>query len=85
MFSGYAPHAHVCSDSTYVRVGGKWNYICLLIDLYNREIVGYAAGERKDARLVKLAFATLDFPMTDIEVFHTDRGSEFDSTQIDEM
>lgn len=62
-----------------------WNYICLLIDLYNREIVGHAVGERKDARLVKSAFATLDFPISDIEVFHTDRGSEFDNAQIDEM
>lgn len=62
-----------------------WNYICLLIDLYNREIVGHAAGERKDARLVKSVFATLDFPISDIEVFHTDRGSEFDNAQIDEM
>lgn len=84
-FDGYSPRTHICSDLTYVRVGGRWNYICLLIDLYNREIVGHAAGERKDARLVKSAFATLDFPISDIEVFHTDRGSEFDNAQIDEM
>ena len=57
-----------------MRVGARWCYVCLLIDLYNREIVGHAAGERKDARLVKPAFATLSFPLDDIEVFHTDRG-----------
>ena len=34
----------VVSDLTYVNVAGKWNYICLLVDLYNREIIGYAAG-----------------------------------------
>ena len=28
--------------------------------------------------------ATLDFPLTDVQVFHTDRGSEFDNTGIDE-
>ena len=84
-FNGHKPHTHVCSDPTYVKVCGKWCYICLLIDLYNREIVGHAAGERKDARLVKSAFATLDFPISNIEVFHTDRGSEFDNAQIDEM
>ena len=37
----------VVSDLTYVNVGGKWNYICLMLDLYNREIVGYAAGKKK--------------------------------------
>ena len=84
-FDGRAPRAHVVSDLTYVRVGARWCYVCLLIDLYNREIVGHAAGERKDAHLVKSAFATLDFPISDIEVFHTDRGSEFDNAEIDEM
>ena len=43
----------VVSDLTYVNVSGKWNYICLMLDLYNREIVGYAAGKNKDAKLVK--------------------------------
>lgn len=39
----------VVSDLTYVNVKGKWNYICLIIDLYNREIIGYAAGKHKTA------------------------------------
>ena len=37
----------------------------------------------KDARLVKAAFATLGFPLTDIGVLHTDRGSEFANSGID--
>ena len=41
------------SDLTYVNVAGKWHYICLLINLFNREIVGYSAGAKKDAILVK--------------------------------
>ena len=55
-----------------MRVGGGWNYVCLLVDLSNREIVGHSAGPRKDAALVRAAFATLEFPISDIEVFHTD-------------
>ena len=84
-FGGRAPRTHVCGDLTYVRVGGGWNYVCLLVDLGNREIVGHSAGPRKDAALVRAAFATLEFPISDIEVFHTDRGSEFDNAKIDEM
>lgn len=84
-FDGHAPHTHVVSDLTYVRVGGRWNYVCLLVDLYNREIVGHAAGEHKDAKLVKSAFATVSFPLTDVDVFHTDRGGEFDNIAIDDM
>ena len=56
---------------------------------YNRfvqaSIVGHAASNKKDARLVKSALATLDFPLTNIEVFHTDRGSEFDNKELTEV
>ena len=65
--------------------GVQWNYVCLLIDLRNREIVGRTAGVHKNARLVKSVFAMLDFPLGNIEVFHADRGSEFDSMAIDEL
>lgn len=84
-FGGRAPRTHICSDLTYVRVGASWNYVCLIVDLCNREIVGHSAGPGKDARLVKSAFATPSLPISDIEVFHTDRGSEFDSAEIDPM
>ena len=86
-FNGRAPRTHVCSDLTYVRVAGsRWCYVCLLVDLYNREIVGHSAGARKDgAAAVEAAFATLEFPVSDIEVFHTDCGSEFDNAEIDLM
>ena len=84
-FDGYAPHTHLASDLTYVRVGGGWAYVCLLVDLANRGIAGHSVGRTRDASLVLGAFATLDFPLTDVQVFHTDRGSEFDNTRIDEL
>lgn len=40
------------------RTGRKWSYVCLLVDLYNREIVGHSVGDRRDSDLVKAAFAT---------------------------
>ena len=39
----------------------------------------------RDAGLVLGAFAALDFPLTDVRVFHTDRGGRFDDTGIDEL
>lgn len=84
-FGGRAPRTHICSDPTYVRVGASWNYVRLLVDPCNREIVGHSAGPRRDARPVKSAFATLSFPISGIEVFHTDHGSEFDNAEIDPM
>jgi putative transposase len=73
------------SDLTSVRVGRDWNYVSFLIDLYNREIVGYSAGERKDAALVQRAFASVNRPLESVKLFHTDRGSEFKNVDIDEL
>lgn len=84
-FDGYAPHTHLASDLTYVRVGGGWAYVCLLAGLANRGIAGHSVGRVRDVSLVLAAFATLDFPLTDVQVFRTDRGSEFDNTRIDEL
>ncbi|MBU5267075.1 hypothetical protein KQI21_09630 [Virgibacillus proomii] len=46
------------SDLTYVRVAEKWNYICLFVDLFNREMMGYSAGANKDHQLVMRALAS---------------------------
>lgn len=72
----------VVSDLTYVRVGNVWNYVCVLIDLFNREIIGYSAGKNKDAVLVSRAFATVKVNLEKIKVFHTDRGNEFKNQLI---
>lgn len=74
----------VVSDLTYVRVRQKWHYICVLVDLYNREIIGYSAGPHKDAALVQRAFASVKYNLNRLELFHTDRGSEFKNKQIDQ-
>ena len=84
-FDGYAPHTRPAGDPAYVRVGSGWAYVCLLVGLADRGIVGHSAGRTRDASLVLGAFATLDFPLTDVRVFHTDRGGGFDDTRIDEL
>ena len=75
----------VVSDLTYVNVDGKWNYICTIIDLYNREIVGYAAGKHKDASLVRKAINSINYDLSRVNLFHTDRGNEFKNRMIDEV
>lgn len=74
----------VVSDLTYVRVAHKWHYICVLVDLYNREIIGHSAGPHKTAALVQRAFASVPYNLNRLELFHTDRGSEFKNQLIDE-
>ena len=61
----------VVSDLTYANV----NYICLIIDLFNREIVDYAAGKNKNAELVYKAISTIKCNLNKINIFITDRGN----------
>ena len=68
---------------TYIRVNYKWNYVCILVDLFNREIIGYSASIHKDAQLVYDAFATVKTDLRKIQMFHSDRGSEFKNELLD--
>lgn len=83
-FSNQTEYNVVVSDLTYVRVGMSWNYICVLVDLFNREIIGYSAGRNKDAILVSKAFTKVKTNLSQIKIFHTDRGNEFKNKLIDE-
>lgn len=73
------------SDLTYLRVGAGWNYICVLVDLFNREIIGYSAGKNKTSALVKQAFQSVKGNLREIRIFHTDRGNEFKNKTIEEI
>lgn len=75
----------VVSDLTYVKVGGKWHYICLLLDLCGRKILGSAAGTQKNAKLVETAFYGVQTDLRNIKIFHTDRGSEFKNKLIEDI
>ena len=84
-FDGQGYRDVVINDLTYVRAGRHWNYICVLVDLYNREIIGYSAGEHKTSELVKEAFQSVEGNLRDIRLFHTDRGNEFKNQTIEEL
>lgn len=84
-FNQEQPLKVVITDLTYVRVGSNWHYICLIVDLFNREIIGHSSGSHKNAVLVKQAFSTIQRPLSKICLFHTDCGNEFDKRMIDQL
>lgn len=79
------PLEALVTDLTYVRVGNRWAYACLIIDLFNREIIGLSVGWHKTADLVKEAIQSIPYALTKVNIFHSDRGKEFDNQLIDEM
>ena len=84
-FDGKKRLEAIVSDLTYVRVKNKWNYICTIMDLHNREVIGYSAGANKDAKLVYQAFSSIKNDLNLIGLFHTDRGKEFVNKHIDKL
>ncbi len=84
-FNQEKPLEAIVTDLTYVRVGKSWAYVCLMIDLFNREIIGISVGWHKTAELVKQAIQSIPYALTKVNLFHSDRGKEFDNQLIDEM
>ena len=84
-FDERKPLEVVVSDLTYLKCAGCWHYLCLLLDLHGRKIIGSAVGRHKDAKLVRTAFYGVQSDLRKINIFHTDRGSEFKNQVIDEI
>lgn len=74
----YPGHIYA-SDFTHVKFHGKWVYVATALDLFTREIVGYAISMRHDRTLVMQAFlAALQHHPRPL-IIHSDRGSEYTS------
>ena len=73
------------SDLTYLRVGNRWNYVCTIVDLSNREVIGYSAGPNKNASLIEKALLRCNYSLNDIKIFHSDRGREYDNIKVENI
>ena len=84
-FTATRPMEKLTTDLTYVKVGRTWHYTCLILDLYNREIVGWAVGPNKTADLVLQSILSIPFDLRQVDIFHTDRGTEFVNRKLDDL
>ncbi len=84
-FDKMQPMEALVTDLTYVKVGKKWHDVCFILNLFNLEIVGHSSGPNKSVDLVLQAIGTIEQPLDDVEIFHTDRGKKFDNQSIDEL
>jgi len=71
-------------DLTYIRVGQRWMYLAVIIDLYSRKVVGWSLGKQKSTRLTmsSLRMAIRNRKPPKGLLFHTDRGSEYRSHDV---
>ncbi len=78
-FTATARNTKWVTDTTYIPTRDGWLYLVSIMDLYDRQVVGWAMGTQHDAAL---ATDALDMalrrrrPPTAL-IVHSDRGSEF--------
>jgi putative transposase len=81
-FAVEAPNTVWVGDITYVWTAEGWLYLATVIDLFSRQLVGFAFRERMGAQLVVDALRMAWFrrkPASGL-IFHSDRGSQYAST-----
>jgi len=78
-FTAYSPDQIWMSDITYVATREGWLYICGIIDLYSRKIVGWTASSRMTKDLVASAYlkARRERVPGPHLIYHSDRGSQY--------
>lgn len=78
-FNQKAPNLVWASDFTYIRVGQKWYYLCVVIDLFSRKVISWNISAKPDVELVMTAFrrayAARKAPYG--LIFHSDRGTQY--------
>ena len=80
-FAPEAPNRVWSADLTYVWTDEGWLYLAVVLDLFNREVVGWAIKERMSADIVIDALTMAWFrrhPEPGL-IHHSDRGSQYAS------
>ena len=87
-FSVTEPNYLWCSDITEVKVKGGKLYVCGVIDVATRRIVGWAIDRRMTQEVVQRAIelAAIRNPKRpDGAIFHSDRGSQYTAKRTKEQ
>lgn len=80
-FTPEAPNRVWTGDITYIPTGEGWLYLAIVLDLFNREVVGWSIKPRMTANIVTdaLTMAWLRRKPGAGVVLHSDRGSQYAS------
>ena len=78
-FNQKAPNMAWASDFTYIKVAGKWYYLCIVMDLFSRKVIAWNISSKPDVDLVmdafKKAYDKRNRPVG--LMFHSDRGTQY--------
>jgi len=86
-FKVEVPNKVWVSDITYINTKEGWLYLCIIIDLYSRKIVGWHCSNRLSNHLVIHSFLKAykqKNPGKDL-IFHSDQGSQYTSNDFSKI
>lgn len=86
-FSAQGPNRVWVSDISYVPTNQGWLYLAVVVDLFSRQIVGWATSERITKDLVIQAFLKAMWHRKPGKglIFHSDRGSQYASLAFQKL
>lgn len=68
------------SDITYVRTGEGWMYLTVIIDLWDRKVIGWSASKTlkaQDTVIPAWRMSIASRPISESLIFHSDRGVQY--------
>lgn len=84
-FQATKPNQIWVSDITYIRTRQGWLYLCVVLDLFSRKVVGWSMSNRMKTDLVidafRMAYKSRSPKPWEL-VFHSDRGSQYCSLRF---
>jgi transposase InsO family protein len=79
-FSAMAPYQLWTSDITYIRTRQGWLYLTIILDVFNRQIVGWSMSDRLTAAHTTIPALVAAYrchhPAPEL-IFHSDRGVQY--------
>ena len=83
-FQTSAPYKLWTSDITYIWTAAGWLYLAIILDVFNRKIVGWAMNKRmtQDLVLSALSQACNRYNPPKGIIFHSDRGSQYAAKKV---
>jgi transposase InsO family protein len=83
-FQAEQPGEKWVSDITYLRTSGNWLYLVVIIDLYDRKVIGWSIADNLETQGVcaALEMAVLNRPPLEGMLFHSDRGAQYCSDKF---
>lgn len=86
-FNADHPNQIWVSDITYFRIKDFWMYLCAIIDLFSRRVVGYRISRTASTRLVTTTFRDAYAKRGNPKnlTFHSDRGGQYISDALSKL